>query len=354
MTKAVAGRGSRRNGPSRRAVLAGVAATLAAGSTRSAVAADDWESIVKAANGEGQVLLYSTKADADNAALLDAFMKKYPSIKAKSLRLVGGAMVTRVDQELQAGQLVADVILHAEHQWTIPKAKAGRFILPTGPSIPLWKGAERYYADGRVQVTAEPWVIGYNSKVVKDVPADWDTLLGAQQYKGRIGLNEVSGLTVAIWYDFIEKRKPGYFEKLASLKPQVYPNSAPLTAGLSSGEVAWAPYSLASSIEPLKAKGAPVSYVFPQSGTWSIERSAMIFKEVPHPNAARVLLDFMMSQDGQQVLNTNLAGYTVAPGVKLTGAIDVDLSKITNIDYTAYDANFTRSWQNKVDQLFRR
>jgi iron(III) transport system substrate-binding protein len=340
------------DGLSRRSVLLGATATLVAG-TSQASSADDWDSVVKAANTEGQVLLYSTKADADNAAFLDAFMRKYPGIRAKSLRLVGGAMITRVDQELQAGALVADVILHAEHQWAIPRAKAGRFIIPTGPSVALWKGAEKYYADGRVQATAEPWIIGYNSKALKEPPTDWDSLLNAEQYKGRIGLNEVSGLTVAIWYDFIEKKNPGYFEKLAKLRPQVYPNSAPLTAGLSSGEVAWAPYSLASSIEPLKAKGAPIEYVFPKSGTWSIERSAMTFKEVPHPNAARVLLDFMMSQEGQQVLNANKAGYTVAPGIKLTGAIDVDLSRIANIDYTAFDENFTKSWQNKVDQLFR-
>jgi len=338
---------------SRRSILLGAAGGLLSTAIRPARAAADWDSIVKAANTEGQVLLYSTKADADNAALLDAFMKKYPGIKAKSLRLVGGAMVTRVDQELQAGSLVADVILHAEHQWAIPKAKEGRFIIPVGPSVPLWKGAEKYYADGRVQVTAEPWIIGYNTKIVKTPPADWDSLSSDEQFKGRIGLNEVTGLTVAIWFDFIEKKLPGYFEKLAKLKPQMYPNSAPLTAGLSSGEIAWAPYSLASTIEPLKAKGAPINYVFPKSGTWSIERSAMIFKEVPHPNAAQVLLDFMMSQEGQQVLNTNLAGYTVAPNMKLTGAIDVDLNKIANIDYTSFDPNFTRMWQNKVDQLFR-
>jgi iron(III) transport system substrate-binding protein len=336
----------------RTAMLATLALAISVG-TVAASAADDWDSVVKAANAEGQVLLYSTKADADNSLLLDAFMKKYPGIKAKALRLVGGAMVTKVDQELQSGALVADVILHAEHQWAIPKAKAGRFLIPNGPSVSLWKGAEKYYAQGLVQITAEPWVIGYNTKVVKDRPADWDTLLKDEKFRGRIGLNEVSGLTVAVWYDFIEKKKPGYFEELAKLKPQVYPNSAPLTAGLSSGEIAWAPYSLASTIEPMKAKGAPVDYVFPASGTWSIIRSAMIFKEVPHPNAARVLLDFMMSQEGQQVLNTNRAGYSVAPGVKITGGIDVDLKKITDIDYTAFDEGFTKSWQNKVDQLFR-
>jgi spermidine/putrescine-binding protein len=171
----------------RRAALAGIATLLLAGVfARQAQATDNWDDVVKAATKEGQVLLYSTKADADNAKLLDGFMKKYPGIQAKAVRLVGGAMVVKVDQELQAGALVADVILHAEHQWAIPRAKEGRFILPTGPSVVLWKGAEKYYQDGRVQVTAEPWVIGYNTKIVKEPPAEWDSLIGNEQFAGRI------------------------------------------------------------------------------------------------------------------------------------------------------------------------
>jgi iron(III) transport system substrate-binding protein len=332
----------------RAALLSGVAAAFPA-----RAAAPGWEDVVAKAKTEGQVLLYSTKADADNARLLDAFMKKYPDIKAKSIRLVGGAMISRIDQELQAGALAVDVALHSENQWSVAQARAGKLVLPAGPSVALWKGAEPYYQDGTVQVTAEPWVIGYNTRIVKTAPTDWDSLLTAEQYKGRVGLNEVSGLTVAIWFDFLDKHQPGYLEKLVQLHPRIYPNSAPLTAGMTSGEIVWAPYSLASTIEPLKAKKAPIEWVFPASGTWSIERRAMVLKGVPHPNAALVLLDYLMSQDGQQVLNTDHAGYTVAPGITITGGIDVDLKKITPMDYTSYPADFTRMWQEKVDRLYR-
>ena len=230
----------------------------------------------------------------------------------------------------------------------------GRLVKPFGPSLALWKGAEKWWQSGSVQVTAEPWVIGYNTRLVKQRPADWDSLLGAMEHKGRVGLNEVTGLTVGVWYDFIEKRKPGYFEKLAALSPRIYPNSAPLTAGLTSGEIAWAPYSLASTIEPVKAKGAPVDWVLPASGTWAIERSAMIFKEAPHPAAALVLLDFMMSQEGQQAINTNRTGYSVAPGVKVANGIDVDLKQVASIDYGAYSDADTKRWQARVDQLYRK
>ena len=223
-----------------------------------AVADDGWDKVVAAANTEGQVLLYSTKADNDNARLLEGFAKRYPKIQAKAVRLVGGAMVARVEQELKAGALVADVLLHSENQWSSTKATAKSLLIPNGPSVAQWKGAEKYYNTGAVVLASEPWVIGYNTKLVTTPPKDWDSLLGDEKFKGQIGLNEVSGLTVAIWYDFVEKKKPGYLEKLAKLAPRIYPNSAPLTAGLSSGEIAWAPYSLASSIDPVKAMGAPI------------------------------------------------------------------------------------------------
>lgn len=335
--------------------LAGAGGLAALGHPLAGWAAEQaWDDVVKAANSQGQVLIYSTRADADNNRMLEAFMKRYPQIKARALRLVGGAMVARVDQELRAGALQADIVLHAEHHWAAQKSAEGRLVKAFGPALALWKGAEKHYQSGSVQVTAEPWVIGYNTRLVKQRPTDWDSLLGNLEHKGRVGLNEVTGLTVGVWYDFIERRKPGYFEKLAALAPKIYPNSAPLTAGLTSGEIAWAPYSLASTIEPVKAKGAPVDWVFPSSGTWAIERSAMIFKEAPHPAAALVLLDYMMSAEGQQVINTNRTGYSVAPGVRVQNGIDVDLKQVASIDYGNYSDADTKRWQARVDQLFRK
>jgi iron(III) transport system substrate-binding protein len=335
----------------RRSVLFGGLALTA--TAAHAANAPDWDAVVKAATAEGEVLLYSTKDDSDNATLLAGFMKKYPGLRAKSVRLVSGAMVARVDQELKAGALAADVLINSEQQWFTPLAAEQRFVVPNGPSVALWKGAEHFYASGVVQVTAEPWVIGFNTDLVKTVPTDWDSLLGDGSFQGQIGLDEITGMTVAIWYDFIEKKKPGYFETLAKLSPRLYPNASPLTGALASGELAWAPYSLASAIELTKASGAPIDWRLPASGTWSLERNALVFKEAPHPNAAKVLLDYLMSAEGQQVLSAHHSGYSVVPGLKLNGVIDVDVSKIEHPLYASYGPGDLKAWQAKVDQLFR-
>lgn len=315
--------------------------------------AESWDDVVAAAKEEGQLLLYSTRADADNAELLEAFMRRYPEITARSVRLVGGAMIARVEQELAAGALAADVLLHAEQQWAAERIAEGSLLKANGPASVLWEGSARPIDDGVVTVTAEPWVIGYNTELVETPPIDWDSLLEDSRFTNQVGLNDTTGLTVAIWYEFVEQRFPGYWETFSQLRPQIYPNSAPLTAGLSSGEIAWSPYSLVSTIRPLQDNGAPIDWVVPEGGTWALERHAMIHMEAPNPNAARLFVDYMMSQEGQSVINSNQRGFSFAPGVTVESALDVDLNKIARIDYTSFDPDLLRNWQARMNELFR-
>lgn len=338
----------------RRSVSAALAALVAVGVGSGPALAQSWDDVVAAAKEEGELLLYSTRSDADNTRVINAFMEKFPEIDAKSVRLVGGQMIARVDQELAAGALAADVLLHSERQWTDAKAKAGELWIPDGPAAKLWEGSARPIDEGVVVVTAEPWVIGYNTDMVDTPPTDWDSLLDDKSFVELVGTNEVSGLTVTIWYDFIENKKPGYWEKFAELEPRVYPNSAPLTAGLSSGEIAWSPYSLASTMKPLIEKGAPIAWVVADSGTWALEREAMVHKSAPRPNAAKVFMNFLMSEDGQNAWNGNGKGFSFAPGVTVKDGLDVDTSKIERVDYLAYSADDLKAWQAKADELFRR
>ena len=282
-------------------------------------------------------------------------MAKYPEISASAIRLVGAGLTSRVEQESAAGALAASVVMASENIWFLGMADKGQVLLPQGPSVELWKGNEAAYAKGAVTVASEPWVVGFNTNLVKEAPTDWDTLVDHEEFKGRVGLNEVNGFIAAAWYDFLTKLKPGFLEKLAPLEPRLYPNSAPLSAGLGSGEIAWAPYSLPSSLEPLKRKDAPIDYIVPSSGSWPIERVAIVPKDAPHPNAGLLLMEFMMSPEGQYILNGEKAGYTVAPGIEVKNEIEVDFDKVKTLDYASYDADATiRDMRALVEKLYRR
>jgi iron(III) transport system substrate-binding protein len=346
----------------RRALVVGAAALIAplpvlAGFDAAAAckAADGWQRIVQEAGQEGEVLMSSNRGEADNARLLDGFMKKYPGIKASAIRLVGNRMNERIEQELKAGVLAADVTVFSDATFMAGKQKAGLLVPPCGPSVALWdKAGSLYPIKELVPIGNEPWVLAYNTSLVKNKPKDWNDLAGDQSFAGRVGLNEVSGLTVAVWADYVASRAGAdYFDRLAPLKPRLYPNSAPLVQGIVAGEIAWSPYSLPSSIEPLKAKGAPIDWIVPASGTFMLQRFAMVLKAAPHPAAAMLLLDYMMSAEGQTLINGNRQGLTVAPGIRIATELKVDLKKTAVIDTTKYGDATAKKWMAKFNQLYR-
>lgn len=347
---------TRWNGFNRRALLKSAAIALATPALlRNTAHAATWEEVVAGARKEGELLMYSSRSDGDNKRLLDAFMARYPEIRASAIRLVGAGLTSRVEQEMASGALAASVVMASENIWFLGMAAKGQVVPPSGPSVALWKGNEAAYEKGVVTVASEPWVVGFNTQLVTQPPTDWDSLIDRQEFKGRVGLNEVNGFIAAAWYEFLTKLKPGFLEALAPLEPRLYPNSAPLSAGLGSGEIAWAPYSLPSSLEPLKRSGAPVDYIVPASGSWPIERVAIVPKDAPHPNAGLLLMEFMMSPEGQYILNGEKAGYTVAPGIEVRNEIEVDFDRVRTLDYASYDSDATiRDMRALVERLYRR
>ena len=314
-----------------------------------------WNQVLQEAKKEGEVMMYSTRADGDNARLLAGFTKKYPEIKANAIRLIGSRINERIEQELKAGVPTGDLMVFTDPNWMAERLKAGALVAPCGPSLQLWQNAQKFYPNRElVPIVNEPWVLAYNTNLVKTRPADWNDLLADKSLQGKVGLNEVSGLTVAIWAEIVESRAgAGYFDKIAPFKPRIYPNSAPLTQGIIAGEVAWSPYSLPSTIEPLRAKGAPIEWIVPNSGTFLLQRFALVLKQAPHPAAALVLMDYAMSAEGQNLINGNRQGLTVAPGIKLDTELRIDLNKVAVVDQTKYGPEMLNKWTQKFNQLYR-
>ena len=68
------------------------------------------DSLIAGAKKEGQLVWYTTTAQTDNKVLLDAFMKKYPFIRAQSIRAGGPELAEKFLFERRAGKYIADVI----------------------------------------------------------------------------------------------------------------------------------------------------------------------------------------------------------------------------------------------------
>ncbi len=154
------------------------------------------------------------------------------------------------------------------------------------------------------------------------------------------------GVTTQSQVDFYmylnENYGADYVRKLAALKPRIYPGALPLGQAVVSGEIAVAVYG-----QPLideEKKGAPVGWGLAPK-PWGARFWGWVLKRAPHPNAAQVLANFMVTRPGQEAIS-RMAG-SVLPNVK--GAISTtndvrrqDLAKLT----PEFVADYREKWKS--------
>jgi iron(III) transport system substrate-binding protein len=310
-----------------------------------ASAGGSWEEVVAAAEEEGSVVFYSTRSDDVNTQLADAFMAEYPDIDVSFVRFSSGEQSERVDAELAAGEAGADVVYTSAFQWLYAGIGEEKFAELTGPSTEEWTDDERaaeFVPQGLVPISNDPYVIAYNTEQVTSEPTDFDSLLD-DDYAGRIGTIEpVATVVYQIFQCYIDVNPDGvdFWQEGADLGYRFYPSTGPMTQAVASGEIAWTTVSFPYLVEGLKDQGAPIEWYLPESGSCYNDTYAAALAEAQHPNAAQVLMNFMMSVDGQEILNLN--GVSVMDA-DVPGTLDIDRSNVVFFDYLNWDQAATES-----------
>jgi len=135
---------------------------------------------------------------------------------------------------------------------------------------------------------------------VKNPPKSWMDLLKPEYGDGQIGqVIAPSGGTT--WTRIMFERQvlgEDYWARHAANKPRLYPSGAPLSDALVRGEVAIAPL-IYNIIYPKQRDGAPVATFFPPEGVPIVPYASGIPKTAQSPNAARLYMDWLLSDEGQ-------------------------------------------------------
>jgi iron(III) transport system substrate-binding protein len=100
-----------------------------------------------------------------------------------------------------------------------------------------------------------------------------------------------------------------YWKKQAATQPVLYPSNAPLSDAIVRGEVVMGPV-LYNAIYPKKRDGAPVEIFFPPEGVPVTPFAAGVPKTAAHPNAARLFLNWCLSDEGQAYMIKELGNFT--------------------------------------------
>jgi len=285
-------------------VLAGVAAASFAQSPVYLYrGADREQKLLAGAKQEGTVSLYTSMQLPDSLPLTQAFEKKY-GVKVSLWRASGEKVVQRTLAEARAARFDVDVVETDGAQMEIlyREKQLAPFFSPSLADIPpKIIPAHKHYVPTRLSL----YVLVYNTRLVPpgDVPRSYDDLLNPR-WKGKLGLEAAD----VAWFAAVAKamgREKGlaYFGKLAANAPEIRGGHTLLAELVASGEVLMAPDAHIQGVERLKKRGAPVDWR-PLQPAFGQPSSVAVTHRAPHPHAALLFADFILSREGQEVIKT--------------------------------------------------
>jgi iron(III) transport system substrate-binding protein len=273
-----------------------------------------WKSIVTKAKQEGKVVLYSSGNPALIAVMAANFKKKY-GITVTVNRNIDSVLTAQVGQEFSSNNHTADIWVNASKGTVIAVQRQGWSVPAVGPN--LWtKAYDRatFTGPGNAFLVGEAILgLGWNTSLVKGTMKGIPELTTAA-FKGRFGVPQPTSASLVDWYKWLQENfGKAFLAKLAANKPKIYLSSLTMQQAVAAGELSASPFTPGTVLD-LKKQGAPVNWKLSLGAkTWNAPYWASILKGAPHPNAAQLLSDYMVTKAGQQAMQ-HLTG-TVLKGV---------------------------------------
>lgn len=257
---------------------------------------------VAQAEKEGTVVWYATMNTKDLDDTVRAFNKRYPKIKVQTLRMGSSQLPARVITEQRGGKYNADVLSGDEFQLSQLVA-AGALdtyrVADAGKFLPFTTDPNGYWTSLYMNTT----VIAWNpQRVAADHLTPPRTLgdLLAPAWNGKVGID-----TGALnWYLGVlkaDKNGPEIMRRLAANKPVFVAGHSEAVTTLETGEYDATPTAYGYLAAAEKAAGKPVDFVNPKPLLVTLNPAGLA-KNAPHPYAARLLLGWLLSHEGQQFL----------------------------------------------------
>ena len=287
-------------------------ALLALSSALSALAATPAQ--VEAAKREGRVVVYSVLSTKAAQPLIDDFQSLYPGIVVDYDGEKGSNdMDARYRSELASGGVSADVVWSSAtdmQMQLVSEGYAARYRSPEKGKLPRWS----VYKDKAYGVTLEPVALVYNRQLLDaaDIPRSHDDLLRilgdqAGRFQGKVTGFDISSSGVGFMFAAQDQRNYPKYDALlqtmggAGMKPLA--GTGDMLTRIDAGSFLIGYNMMGSYAQSRSTKDLPnLGVVFPSDYTLAFPRVAFISNRAAHPNAARLWLDYMLSQRGQELL----------------------------------------------------
>ena len=327
----------------------------------------EWDRAVAVAKQEGKVVLFGPPGAANREAML-SFQKTYPEVQVELTGgVVGRDLVPRLMSERQAGQYLWDVYVGAP-------SSAYLELKPTGAVAPLrpallrpevldesnWLGG---FQDGWMDLDHEwvyafslnlNWTVYVNRQLVpanelRDVEEIWDP-----KWRGKIAMIDPSssGPGARVFGTLLLTKAEDKVRSLFQQDIALTRDGRQLIEWLVRGRY---PVALAVSpdeFKPFQEQGLPLDHVQPlvsddpaASGLNAGRGAVVMLDRAPHPNAARVFVNWLLGPEAQRIVaeksNYN-SRRTDVPPVDPERQVDPSKDSV-NLNHERYAALYVRA-----------
>lgn len=307
--------------------------------------------LIEAAKGEGAVTYWDVVIQPETNDALTAEFRKYyglpDTFKVNYQLLATAALVTRVEQEIGADKVTVDIAAIGSPSWVFERAAKGDALEYDSPqyqhyakAIESGLGKKGFFAFNGAYLFVPMWDstrLDFKGKTWKDVVAAVPA--------GRLSFGDVSK-SVAYLATYAGQRKVldvDYFKKLAETKGSFIVRSEQIAGRVVSGEDLMAFSGMPTRAYQNNQKGAKLKFIFPEEGVVLLPQNMFILKKAPHPNAAKLWIDFILSERGQnlvvkgEALISGRAGFKsplpeYAPPIESLKVIPIDWEKTSTAD----------------------
>ena len=305
--------------------------------------------LVAAATREGSVVIYTANQLESEQQLAKKFNQSFPGIKIEIVRAPGSRLIARIDAEASSGKLGADIIEFSDSGLAKSYEKLFADYAPANAS--KYPAEIRAISSKMWPKTAWGYVLAYNKELVKSPPRSWADLT-KPEFKEKLGWIPAGAGGTTWTLAMFQRQKLGENEwkNLAAKQPVMHPSDSPLLAALIRGEARVAPLKTNSIIPPMK-EGAPIGIIYPSDGVPMTVSVAGISATAAHPKAARLYLDWILSEEGQNEWVKTSGGMTVLAGGPLPEGADRASLKLWFPDVKAY-AELRKDWVGQWNTTF--
>lgn len=250
---------------------------------------------------KGTVMIYTSIYPDIIELIKPALKKQFPDLEVQWFQAGTEKVMAKVAGEIEAKKIQADLLMVADPSYYLTLKEQNlllKYDSPNRKDVKINKDSEGYWTGVRIS----NMIIAYNPEKLKEPPKTFKELTDPK-WKGKIAMPSplLSGTAYVTAGELSAKYGWKYFEALKANGLVVEEGNSAIQNKLLRGEYQ-AVVILEENILKMAAKGEPVKVVYPEDGTIVIPSPIAIFNTSKNQEAAKAVLDWFLSKEGQEVI----------------------------------------------------